>query len=400
MRVIKRIHQRALLLTIFIGINAAACAVDRSIVSGKVTGLSGDPLVRAVVYVTGTLDQTVTDETGRFSINIPPHQKEILIQALGYQELAVQLDDDRDTVEVELKPLWKRQWLQALASQRADPDFEIKIDSRTFPPGEGPVITVDEGHHNAHTATGRYSFFADILRQDGYVVERSGTAFTAENLADVEILVVATPLNGMEDGSLPPRSALKDEEVTQLHDWIRRGGSLFLVSDHMPIPGAQENLLQAFGIHGLNGGARPSDPSMSSTIIFRRSDGSLGPHPVIDGLNPSERINSVASLGGFAFQAGNDFEPLFVLPDNIVSHQLDHWFTPSQDYERIPVGGWLQAALGKIGEGRVAIMGEAGMFTAQVRGPEQWANGLSDPETAENPQFMLNVMHWLSGLID
>jgi len=378
-------RHRTLLLSILVAVTATACANDGRTVTGIVTGLEGAPLVRAVVYVTGTLDQTVTDDTGRFSIDLPPNHDEILIQSMGYQERPLRLDDDRDTIEVELEPRWNLDWLQAWTNQKADPNFAINTESQTFPAGEGPVITVDEGHHNAHTATGRFSFVTDILEQDGYVVARSGTAFTAENLAGVEVLMVATPLHGMEDGSLPTLLAIKDEEVTHLVDWIRGGGSLFLVSDHMPIPGAQDNLLQALGIRGLNGYAVSSQTPESSTIIFRRSDGSLGPHPVIDGLNPSERINSVASLSGFAFQAGDDFEPLFVLPDAAVSLQVDHWFTPSDDYERIPVGGWWQAALGEIGEGRVALMGEAGMFTAQIRGPDQWANGLSDPVTEENP---------------
>ncbi|MBW2369029.1 MAG: carboxypeptidase-like regulatory domain-containing protein [Deltaproteobacteria bacterium] len=409
MEIIRRICQRALLVFIFMGINAAACTAVRGTVNGKVTGISDDPLVRAVVYVSGTSDQTVTDETGRFSINIPTNRKEILIQSLGYQEIAVQLGDDRNTVEVELKPLWKREWLLAMASQKADPDFEVNIDSQTFPPGEGPIITVDEGHHNFHTAAERYSHFADILKKDGYVVARSGKAFTAENLDGVEILVVATPLNGMETGTLPAQSAFKDEEITQLRDWVHQGGSLFLVSDHMPIPGAFENLLQAFGVRALNGVALSSDTLATltdSTIIFRRSDGSLRPHLLIDGLNSSERINSVASQGGCAFQVGEDFQPLFVLPDNVVSLQWEKWFCENYencfgpDVPRIPVGGWLQAAVGKIGKGRVAIMGEAGMFAAQIRGKNQHKSGLSDPRLAENPQFILNVMHWLSGQID
>ena len=53
----------------------------------------------------------------------------------------------------------------------------------------------------------------------------------------------------------------------------------------------------------------------------------------------------------------------------------------------------------KAGKGRVAIFGEAAMFSAQLAGPQKRPMGMNDPVAKQNPQFLLNIMHWLSGLL-
>ena len=41
------------------------------------------------------------------------------------------------------------------------------------------------------------------------------------------------------------------------------------------------------------------------------------------------------------------------------------------------------------------------MFTAQsaIDGDKVMRMGMNDPEAAQNAQFVLNVLHWLSGLL-
>jgi hypothetical protein len=46
------------------------------------------------------------------------------------------------------------------------------------------------------------------------------------------------------------------------------------------------------------------------------------------------------------------------------------------------------------------VNGEAAMFTAQVRGENRRRNGFTSPEAGQNLQYLLNIMHWLSGLLD
>jgi hypothetical protein len=80
---------------------------------------------------------------------------------------------------------------------------------------------------------------------------------------------------------------------------------------------------------------------------------------------------------------------------------------------RLPVVAWafsdstpemrgddmLQGAVFRLGRGRVAVFGEAAMFSAQIKGPQRVPMGMNAPEASENSQFVLNVMHWLSGSI-
>ena len=67
----------------------------------------------------------------------------------------------------------------------------------------------------------------------------------------------------------------------------------------------------------------------------------------------------------------------------------------------IRADGMMQGAVLLFGKGRVAIFGEAAMFSAQeqIRDGERFQMGMNSPNAAQNPQFLLNVMHWLSGLL-
>ena len=60
--------------------------------------------------------------------------------------------------------------------------------------------------------------------------------------------------------------------------------------------------------------------------------------------------------------------------------------------------GWHQGGLLKAGKGRVAVFGEAAMFTAQRAGPTERPMGMNAPVAKQNYRLLLNVMHWLSGV--
>jgi hypothetical protein len=63
--------------------------------------------------------------------------------------------------------------------------------------------------------------------------------------------------------------------------------------------------------------------------------------------------------------------------------------------------GLVQGAVLHHGQGRVAVFGEAAMFSAQsaINGDKVVRMGMNDPEASQNAQFVLNVVHWLSGLL-
>ena len=54
----------------------------------------------------------------------------------------------------------------------------------------------------------------------------------------------------------------------------------------------------------------------------------------------------------------------------------------------------------RFGRGRVAVSGEAAMFTAQKQGKEEAPFGLNAEQAADNVRFLLNAMHWLDGSLE
>ncbi len=112
-------------------------------------------------------------------------------------------------------------------------------------------------------------------------------------------------------------------------------------------------------------------------------------------------MTSVRSFAGQAFRVeGNDAQMVLVLPKDYVSLEpLIAWRFERATQVR-EVGGWAQGATLRAGRGRVALFGEAAMFSAQVAGPSREPMGMNAPGAEQNARFVLNVLHWLSGVID
>src|SRR5215203_5186946 len=203
--------------------------------------------------------------------------------------------------------------LSANAQQVADTSFKPPIPDPAHRLGRGPVVLLDEAHYNFHTAEGRYKPFSELLRRDGYVVKASRLKFSRASLRGGRILVIANPLaeRNRTDWSLPTPSAFSEEEVEAVRDWVKGGGSLLLIADHMPFPGAAGTLASAFGIRFSNGYAR--DEKGQGPMLFKLSDGSLKEHQITRGRADAERVTSVATFTGSAFQVEGDAQPLLVL---------------------------------------------------------------------------------------
>ena len=289
------------------------------------------------------------------------------------------------------------------AQQVADTTFNPPIAKPAYASSAGPAVMLDEAHFNFHTATGRYLSFAQLLRRDGYVVQASTTRFNKESLGKGKILVIANALaeiNSQGNWSLPNPSAFADDEIAAVRDWVQEGGSLLLIADHMPFAGAVEKLGAAFGIRFSNCFAMFAEQSRGATFAFHRSDGRLAQHPIINGRTTEERIDSLITFTGSAFQVDGGVQPLFVLDSSQVLLLPETAWQFTAETPRLPATGWLQGATLKFGKGRVAVFGEAAMFSAQLAGANRTPVGMNSPNAPQNYRFLLNVMHWLSGLLD
>ncbi len=285
--------------------------------------------------------------------------------------------------------------------QVADSAYRARVPAPAFAVDAGPVILLDEAHANFHTLDGRYLVFGTVLRQDGYVVRPNRAPFTRAALGAARVLVIANALNAVNAGGkwqLPTPSAFTAAEIAAVRDWVRDGGSLLLIADHMPFPGAAHDLAAAFGIHMLNGFAYDSTRTVSR-FVYRRAAGSLAAHAVTEGRSPAERVDSVVAFTGQAFRVDAPGTPLMTLaPGTTVLEPAVAWqfdaTTPTESG-----AGLLQGAVVPFGQGRVAVFGEAAMFSAQVAGAQRAPMGMNDPAAPQNAQFLLNVLHWLTGLL-
>jgi hypothetical protein len=285
----------------------------------------------------------------------------------------------------------------ALSQQVADTSFRPTIASPAHARGTGPIVVLDEAHRNFHTLDGRYRPFGMLLERDGYVVRPNRSAFSRSVLDSARLLVIANaiaPENAQGNWVRPIRPAFRADEVRAVRDWVTSGGSLLLIADHMPMAGAADSLAAAFGVFFVDGFAQ--DSSQVSIIRHRRADGALGSHPVLSGRNPRERIDSLTAFTGQAFRVVGNGTPLMTLGRGTVVLMPDTAWQFSDRTPRIRADGMLQGVAMEVGRGRVVMLGEAAMMSAQLAGPQRNPMGMNHPAAAQNAQFVLNVVRWLT----
>ena len=284
------------------------------------------------------------------------------------------------------------------AQQVADSSFAPPVGAAAYPAGAGPRVLIDEAHHNFHTLSGRFYAFARLLQRDGYVVAPNAVRFSPEGLAGARILVISNALaaENEDDWSLPTPSAFDSSEIAAVKAWVTGGGSLWLIADHMPFPGAAGRLAAEFGVLMSNGFALDRSEE-DGRMRFARADGSLMDHPVTRGRSVAERVDSIISFTGQAFRVEAPGIPLMKLGRDAVLLLPQVAWQFSRLTPRMSASGMLQGAVLDVGRGRVAVFGEAAMFSAQLAGPRRIPMGMNDRTAPQNPQFVLNVAHWLDG---
>lgn len=279
-----------------------------------------------------------------------------------------------------------------------DRSFRYPIKSPAYREGRGPVVLIDEAHNNFHTAVGTYLPFADLLRQDGYVVNRAKDKISEELLSLKAIYVIADAQPPAKIGDPPTFS---EEEIHILNEWVKKGGALFVITDHMPDPGAIKDLAFSFGIEVSNGYVMAGPPpGRSGPTLFHKTDGSLADHPLTEGRRPDEQVRRVATFAGSAFRCKEGFQPLLILGEGFRSWMPEEYNKFPPGTPNIDVAGWYQGGVKTYGEGRIAFFAEAAMFTAQIFANGRVKAGMNHPFGQDNARLLLNILHWLSGITD
>src|SRR6266550_337583 len=205
---------------------------------------------------------------------------------------------------------------QVLSDNQAD----TSVLRPAFAHNAGPVVAVDSGHHNYHTIDNRYASFAALLRNDGFRVVDSKATFAPNTLAMAKVLVIANAFP-VDDGVPPPvptPAAFSPSEVSAVKAFVENGGSLLLITDHMPYAGAVSELALAFGFRLKDGATQQlqpvGPPPTRKPDIFRIADRTLADDVITRGHSQNERISAIATFVGTAFEAPQDARPIIVFP--------------------------------------------------------------------------------------
>ena len=303
-------------------------------------------------------------------------------------------------------------WMMVPA-QDADASYRPLVSAPAFTESS-PVVAIDEGHFNVHTATGRYLPFARLLNADGFRVVRSEGRITPEALRRADVFVTANPLGlrgavqhaanlvGLERWVRLNADAFADDELELLRDWVHRGGRLLIAADHAPAGLAARRLAALFGVESSMWWAEDQTHSDAltgvTTLVFSRSNGMLQEHPITAGRHPGERVNLVMTFTGQTLQAPPGADVIL----RMSPEAREYPYRVSRESSGRSAAGNAQAIALRAGAGRVVVIGEAAALTAQVaRGPNDVMLDMGlNREGVDNAQFVLNVMHWLMGLLD
>lgn len=233
-----------------------------------------------------------------------------------------------------------------------DRGFRPMIEDRAYAIGAGPVVCVDQSHDNFYTSSDGFWPFQDLIRRDGYVV-RVIAALEPQSRDDCRIVVIAAP-----------RSRLAADELRR---WVAGGGRLLLLVDR-DSTAAVADLAASFGVEVIDA------PALAGR--FRVADHTLRPHAIVRGRHAKESPASVTVSAALALRVPDQAEPLLVTSD-----------------------GAVLGAVMRVDVGRVAFFGDPSLFTAQIAGPDRRLVGMNARGSEQNFRFVLNVMHWLSGVI-
>jgi len=302
--------------------------------------------------------------------------------------------------------------LEAHAQQMADSSFNTSVERPAYA-ATHPTVVIDEAHSNFHTADGRYKPFADLLRSDGYNVLPGTKKFESGNFDGVRVLVIANAEAPDSDGETSG-PAFTEQESDIVRDWVRDGGSLLLIADHAPFGSAAENLAKRFDVDMGKGYVfdRSNSEAMPTLLVYSRENGLLGDHPLLMGRNAAEEVKRVIAFTGQSLGVPDGAVAFMKLGPTAYESPTRAELQAALDTTAVKTGAKKKSAGGraqgiamKFGKGRVVMLAEAAMFSAQVvrfqnDGKQQeFRMGMNVPGS-DDRQLALNVMHWLSGLLE
>ena len=281
------------------------------------------------------------------------------------------------------------------AQQQPDTLFQFQFENPRYTGDDAPVIYIDGTYNNLHQLDGGFAPFAKLAARDGYKLDK----FKSDtDLKDVDLLVIANPINSKNQGNWqrPIYPAFNQDEIKAITSWVFNGGRLLLIADHMPFAGAANGLAQAFGFDYCDGFAQLAEQSEGHDA-FTLENKRLTPNPITDGTYGTP-VHKVISFTGSSFTIPDDATGIlkFKKNDRCLKPEIAWQFDEST--EQVDLSDHYQGAILNYGNGKIAVFGEAALFTAQTitQNNNTFKVGFNTPAAVENITFIRNVLHWLS----
>lgn len=268
------------------------------------------------------------------------------------------------------------------------PDF-VKPN---FSFGKGPKIYVDHAHQNFHKISGRFKSFADLMTKDGYQVD---SLSNLKQLSAKDLLVISNALHPKNIGNWqrPIYNAFTAEEISTIKKWVEEGGRLLLIADHMPMAGAAYTLANAFGFEFCDGFAFLNKERQNLPDVFSVENNRFLKTDIV-----RKNISEVTTFTGSSFSIPEKAIGIlkFTKKDYCLSPEIAWQF--NKDTPRTNLKDTYQGAVLEFGKGKVAVFGEAAMFTAQTitNTSGTFKVGFHSKNAPNNINFIRDIMLWLA----
>lgn len=282
--------------------------------------------------------------------------------------------------------------LVVYSQQKAD-EIEISdFKDPKFAYNEGPKVFVDHAHNNFHKISGRFKPFKNLLVKDGYQID---SLVNLKELKKTDVFVISNALNAKNIGNWqrPIYDAFSNDEIAIIKNWVENGGSLLLIADHMPMAGAANTLANAFGFDFCDGFAYLKKEKPSTPDVFSFKNGRYLKQNII-----TNNIDSVTTFTGSSFSIPEKAIGIlkFTSADYCLAPEVAWQFNDTT--KRTSLKNKYQGAILEFGKGKVAVFGEAAMFTAQTvtNASGTFKFGFHSEQAPNNIQFIRDILFWLS----
>jgi hypothetical protein len=279
---------------------------------------------------------------------------------------------------------------------KPDTEFDVSVSEPKLKTIK-PKILFDEAHKNHHKIKTTYRPFADLITNDGCLINSTNKPISNTALENTDIYIIATAMGKEDPGE---KSPFIQSEIDEVEKWVQNGGSLLLITEHFPFGSAMSPLLNRFGVQVHNGYSEDTllnNKEVRDALLFTKSKGNLNPtHPILENV---ERLNTFT---GASVKGDSTWTQLLIFTPNAQNFNVKvdvkkngSDITTSVEYaDFYPATGYSQGICKQYGNGKIIVLAESAFLTAQID-KNGIRYGMNTPNE-DNKQFVLNMIRWLA----